>query len=587
MINKDSFFIVNVIQRVRRELPRYVWKSVQRLSPLFLISSVFELFSLALFLPLINALLNPASIHTNSILNELSLFFAFNNDQLFLLVLFSALTLLFFLKNGLIFIIMKYQSRVSYDLASKLSIEKYKEYMNESYTFHNQSNSSILLRNITQLPFELVTYLIIPITSIINEVFMLLCITVLITLYDPLLFFSLMLLTIPLYLIYNVLMKKRLKELSVQRNEQSAYLFRSGAQSMQAYREAVIHTKKPFFLSQFATNVIDYGKTFGRLTLLNAFSSKIVETVAVVGIFTIFLMGYVLDKNLIQIANFLVVFALAAFRLIPSMNKLILSNNYIKSSMYVLDYFQDLTPSTSREETPTQPERLNFTNEFRLENISFSHHAEKSPTLNGISLTVKKGETIGIVGPSGSGKTTLIDVLLKLYPHEGKLYVDKTVIDSTNLNAYYQLISYVPQNIVLIDASLLANVAFGIPTEYIDYEKVERVIEQAQLSTLIAELDEGMETRVGENGMLLSGGQRQRIGIARALYHGGEILIFDEATSALDNETEFQLTEAIQQLAEQNLTVIIVAHRLETLKYCNQLYQLENGNLIPTSLTKS
>lgn len=475
-------------------------------------------------------------------------------------------------------------------MASRLSLEKYNSYLNKPYAFHSNNNTAILLRNFTQMPFDLIQYLILPFIAIINESFILLLITTAITIYDPLLFWSLVIFVAPFLFIYSTIYKKKLKEISTIRDKESAYLYKLGLQSMEAFREIVVFNKLEYFKPIYKKTVNRFTKSISEAYTINSFSPKFVETVAVLAIFSIFISGYFFNKNLSELAQFLIIFAIAAFRIIPSLNKIILYSNYIKSSFFIFDHFNifddEVEPNHSKKNHLEKTEDIQFNKQLELKNVSFAFENKTDTVLKNLNLNIKKGETIGIIGTSGSGKSTLLNILLRLHEEQtGGIFIDGKKIDKSSLAAWYKLVSYVPQNITLLDASITENIAFGIPTKEIDTILLNKVIQQAQLESFINQLSEGVNTQIGEKGIKISGGQRQRIGIARALYHGGKILIFDEATSSLDMETEEMLTEAINNISHKELTIIIVAHRIQTLKYCDVIYKLEKGEIISNQQT--
>jgi ABC-type multidrug transport system fused ATPase/permease subunit len=468
---------------------------------------------------------------------------------------------------------------MAFDLAGKLAFEKYCSYLNKSYGFYNDNNTAVLLRNFSQLPFDLVSYLIIPFIAIVNELFVLLLIVLSITFFNPLLFWSLIFFTAPLLIIYNRVFKKQLKQVSEARDGQSATMFKSGHQSMEAYREIVLFNKKEYFKKSFKKNLDAYGLSNGQLYFLNTFSPKVVESVAILGIFSIFISGYLFNKEIAVLAQFLLVFALAAYKVIPSLNKIILFTNYIKSSSYIFQHFDTTNESVEKTTNSAQTDIV-FNRQLEIKDISFKYPGKEENVLKNVSLTIEKGLTIGIIGASGGGKTTLLNILLRLYEESsGGIYVDGKRIVKENISNWYKLVSYVPQNITLLDATVADNIAFGIEREEIDEARIREVIKLSQLDDFIIGLEKGIHTQIGEKGVKISGGQRQRIGIARALYHGGKIIIFDEATSSLDTETERELTEAINHISHKDYTIIIVAHRMQTLLYCDLIYKLHNGQL--------
>jgi ATP-binding cassette, subfamily B, bacterial PglK len=574
-----SNFITDTYKKIKNDLPDYVFQAVKRLIPIYLISTVFEIFGLVVLFPVIEIVLKPEYVNENKYLLFIYQQLHFTDTIMFVVFLFCSITLIFILKNLTIYLISNYQSRVAFKLAGKLSLEKYMSYIHKPYHFHAENNTGVLLRNITQIPFELITYIVLPFIAIVTELFILSLIVIGVTLYDPLLFWSLILLTVPFLFIYNKVYKSRLKEISERRNSESSLMYKLGLQSMEAFREITVFNKSEYFKPLFQKTLGSYTKSMADIYLMNIFSPKIVETVAILGIFFIFILGYILNKDLTTLAQFLIIFAIAAYRVIPSLNKIILCSNYIKSSFYIFQFFHKSDDVVTAARIPQSPP-LPFEDKMEIKDLSFGFADKSEKVLKNISLEIKKGSTIGIIGPSGAGKTTLLNILLRLFEEtSGGIYVDGVKIDKQNLSSWYKLVSYVPQNITILDGSFIENIAFGIADKEVDHDLLKKVVRQAQLDDFINGLPNGLESQIGEKGIKISGGQRQRVGIARALYHGGKILVFDEATSALDTETEKMLTESINNISHKEHTIIIVAHRIQTLKYCDSIYQLQHGKL--------
>jgi len=578
-----SFFLLDTYRKIKNNLPDYVLKSIIKLIPIYLISSIFEIFGLVVLFPVVKVIVEPTYLQKNKYASFIFEIFNFKSNISFVLFLFSSITIIFIIKNLIILAITKKQTNVAFNLASSLSLEKYKSYLNKPYSFHAENNTAVLLRNFTQMPFELILYVIMPFISILSEFFILLLIICAITIYDPVLFWSLVLFIAPFLFFYTKLYKKKLEEISKRRDTESTYMFKLGLQSMEAFREMMVFDKKDFFKPKYKKTVDTYSKSLSDIYLMNSFSPKIVETVAILAVFSIFIAGYLLNKDINTLAQFLIIFTIAAYRVIPSMNKIILSSNSIKSSSHVFQYFNKVDDSSLNEHVilnSNEINSINFKEKLEIKNLSFNFKTKDKNVLNNINLTINNGQTIGIIGSSGAGKTTLLNVLLRLYEETtGGIYVDGIKIEKANLQLWYKLVSYVPQNITLLDGSIIENIAFGIPIEKTDNDLLKKVIIQAQLEDFVTSLPENLNTEIGEKGIKISGGQRQRIGIARALYHGGKILIFDEATSSLDTETEQMLTESINNISHKELTIIIVAHRIQTLKYCDAIYKIENGEI--------
>jgi ABC-type bacteriocin/lantibiotic exporter with double-glycine peptidase domain len=274
-----------------------------------------------------------------------------------------------------------------------------------------------------------------------------------------------------------------------------------------------------------------------------------------------------------SLAALLGVYAVAAYRIMPSINRIMIALNGLNSTQYTLPIVSQINDFDEQAIEEEQP--INFNKDIELKNISFKYPKAESDLIKDFSLTIKRGEVIGIRGQSGGGKTTLMNIILGfLSPTSGSLKVDGKVIDAKNVTAWQHKLGYVQQEVFLLDATLAENIAFGVDEKEIDINKVHKVIEQASLISLVDSLQHGINTRVGERGAQLSGGQRQRVGIARALYFDSEVLFFDEATSALDPQTEIEINESIRSLSKQGLTMVIIAHRETSLEGVDRIIEM-------------
>jgi ABC-type multidrug transport system fused ATPase/permease subunit len=223
-------------------------------------------------------------------------------------------------------------------------------------------------------------------------------------------------------------------------------------------------------------------------------------------------------------------------------------------------------------------EKLPVTREVKIDGITYHYPNSDKLIFDNASVSFPIGKSIGIVGPSGAGKTTVIDILLGLLNLQGGRVLADDVDIKTHYREWLANVGYIPQMIFLLDADIRKNVAFGIPEEEIDDDKLWYALKEAQLDEFVKTLPEGVHTGIGERGIRLSGGQRQRIGIARALYNDPEVLILDEATSALDNDTEAAIMDSVNRLHGKK-TLIIIAHRLQTIEKCDMVYRVENGQI--------
>ena len=254
----------------------------------------------------------------------------------------------------------------------------------------------------------------------------------------------------------------------------------------------------------------------------------------------------------------------------------------IKGSSYVFDILKTYKSGDDLEWNKKYTS-VNFSESIELSNVYFKYPEKDKYALEKINLEIKKGATVGLIGESGSGKSTLGKLLLRLIQEErGEFKIDGKPMDKSDVCGWNDLVGYVQQDFYLLDASLAENIAFGFDENEIDYEKIDKVIEQVQLKEVVQGLKQGIHTPIGEFGGKLSGGQRQRIAIARALYKEVQILLFDEATSALDGETEHAIMKTLYGLKELNLTLIIIAHRITTLENCDLIFEMDKGRVKET-----
>jgi ATP-binding cassette subfamily B protein len=302
--------------------------------------------------------------------------------------------------------------------------------------------------------------------------------------------------------------------------------------------------------------------------------------VEALGMLMIATLAYFLAKQpngVAQAVPILGALALAAQRLLPLMQQAYSSWSNLRQNQYSLKDTLEFLDQPLPCELDSSSAPITFAKEITLDNISFSYSADAESILKDLSLTIPKGSRIGFIGETGSGKSTLLDIIMGLLqPTSGALKIDGEKIDSSNLRSWQKHVAHVPQSIFLADGTIAENIAFGLPLDQIDEVRVRQAAEQAQIHDIIEKLPNGYQTMVGERGIRLSGGQRQRLGIARAIYKQADVIIFDEATSALDNDTEKAVMEAIDKLSNE-LTILIIAHRLSTLKNCSSIVRLDKG----------
>ena len=554
------------------------------LAILMIIGSVLELLAVAVFNPFIEVLMQTSSIEDDSFLK---LFFAhihLNGIEQYLVVLSALIAVIYLVKNIYLSFLQNVILSFSYTTRMNLATRLLTTYMNEPYTFHLSKNIAEMQRCLQSDTSQFMTLIS---SGLQLTVEMVTCLALAAYLFHTshsitVVIGVLLLLCIGLFFMIS---KKVSSRLGRQNENYNAKLFQWINQSLGGIKELKILQREGYFIDSYKTNYkkLIWGARVNEL--IAALPKYIVETVAMVGlVFAIIiklLFGHgALETFIPQIA----VFAVAAFRLLPSVGRV---NAYINSIMYnkaSLDMiYDDLKEIDSEpvQEIEWQGEKENwiFKKGVTVEHVSYHYPDSDTEVLHDISLEIPKGKTVALIGPSGAGKTTLADIILGLLPPvSGVVRMDdKNVYE--NLRSWRQKLGYIPQSIYLSDDTIRNNVAFGIYEAQIDDNAIWKALEKAQLKEFVQGLEKGLDTYVGDRGVRLSGGQRQRIGIARALYHDPEILVLDEATSALDSSTEQAVMESIESL--QGLkTMIIIAHRLTTIKNADLVYEVSGGNVI-------
>jgi ATP-binding cassette, subfamily B, bacterial PglK len=337
--------------------------------------------------------------------------------------------------------------------------------------------------------------------------------------------------------------------------------------------------KENYFLEYFSSSSKKHASIESKLQLVAHLPRYLIEAMAFGSMIIIVILLILNGYNFATIAPTLTLFALASYRILPAMQQIHYALTHLRYSGNLMQRLEkDLASLDTVTYKPKNHEKLNFNNEVILSSINYRYPFAKLKALKNICIEIKTKGSIGIVGASGSGKTTLINIILGLIkPDDGKILVDKTEINQTNIRNWQNIIGYVPQQIYILDDNVINNIAFGVNASEIDIEKVKKVAKIANIHNFIMnELSDGYQTNLGERGAKISGGERQRIGIARALYNQPKVLILDEATSSLDNLSEEEVINEVKKLSK-SITIIIVAHRLTTVENCDEIYLLENG----------
>ncbi|MBE9055496.1 ABC transporter ATP-binding protein [Sphaerospermopsis sp. LEGE 08334] len=563
---------------------------------LFILISGLEIFGTGMIAPFILIATSPDKIKNIYWLDLMYNQMNFNSEQQFLILLGLVVVIAFCLKAFLAFNAQKTVFKFSFDLRSELSCKLLKVYIEAPYSYHLRLNSSTLIQNIISTTDSVCVHVLSTFLTFISNTIIVIALMLLLIKTNA---FALILIALLLLISFGLLhpMKDRLARWNKERFYAYGKMICITNHGLGSLKETRVIGCESYFEQQMEEQSKIYAKTNTLSSAYGNLSRFVLEPLMIS-----FLIGFTflfisLNRNEIEsLTGVLGIFALASVRLLPAVGNLISGINVIRGNSYSLDQlFFDLkelerekliTDFDSHSLLPSNnQQKFQFSDKVIVDRLTFQYPNTTINVLEDISLSIRKGESIGLIGKSGAGKTTLVDVILGLFiPQFGDIKVDGVSVYS-NLRAWQNMLGYVPQSIFLIDDTLERNIAFGVPDHLIDLNKLKKAIEMAQLSELVEQLPEGVKTVVGERGVLLSGGQRQRVGIARVLYHEREILVFDEATAALDSETEHLITEATKALAG-NKTIIIIAHRLSTIEHCDCIYQLEQGRIIKSGSYK-
>ncbi len=569
--------IFGTLVKLKEVLPHSYRKKSFKMMLLLFLNSLLEMVGLAAFLPLFSVILQPGVIHSHPILSPIYTTIGFISDNQFILTLAALIVLAIVVKNVASLYIVRSQARFSLSLYQHFAHLLHQLYYSKGFPFFKKTNSNVILRNINTIPSQFANQMVLPMFNLLNEMLVMVLILVGLLLYDAKAIILLAMTILPIFLLFYNWVKGRSLRLETEVNAIAPKLGQSIFQSIHGFADVEITNTQ----QRFRKRISDY---IGRLvqlsikrTVYNAAPTKVIETGMVITIFVITIYGLYFLPDRAGLTALLGIFALAAYRILPSVNRIMLALISIKGYQFTFDVINEVKGFTSDQ---TVTEKISFEQAIRINNLSFRFPDSNSNVLNHINLTIQKGESVGFIGVSGSGKTTLMNLLLGFWqPTEGSITIDGIPLTRHTLSSWRDRIGYVQQEVYIIDASVAENVAFGLTKDEIDGAKLQRVLQQASLWDFVQTMPNGVETNIGERGTKLSGGQRQRVGIARALYAGADVLFFDEATSALDTQTEDEITESIRSLADGKLTLIIIAHRETTLKYCDRIVNISKGKI--------
>ncbi len=578
MQSKNSLF--NLISRLWLHIALKRRRQFGILLIMMIVASFTEVFSIGAILPFLGVLTAPQKVFDHALAQPVIQFLNLTSpDQLLLplTVLFCTAVLI----AGCMRVLLIWATmRLSFGTGSDISLDIYRRTLYQPYAVHASRNSSEVIAGITAKANTVIFGTLIPILTIISSLFMLCAILAAIIYVNPLIAFVAF---GGFGLLYFSIIKFSRKRLILTGDciaREGANVHKSLQEGLSGIRDVLIDGSQAVYCQIYRDSDFPMRRALGDQSFIGTAPRYLMESL---GMLLIAILAYILafqPDGVSKAIPILGALALGAQRLLPvlqqtysSVSSIVGSQASLRDTLELLDQ-----PLPSYINKPIS-EPLPFNKAIVLNQLSFRYGSESAWVLNKLDVNIAKGSRVGIIGSTGGGKSTMLDIVMGLLdPSEGSLEIDGRIVDETNKRAWQSHIAHVPQAIFLADSSIAENIAFGVPKAKIDYERVKLAAQQAQIADAIESWPLKYKTFVGERGVRLSGGQRQRIGIARALYKQADVIIFDEATSALDSETELAVMQAIDNLSN-NLTIIIIAHRLTTLKNCSQIIELAGGRV--------
>lgn len=469
-------------------------------------------------------------------------------------------------------------------IGTQIADRLYAHYLQQNWQFHASGSSSQLTKQVSTEAMRITGGIIQPLMQMNAKIVLALLISISIVVYNPIIaIIGLTIFSLAYFLLYKIV-RKKLVDNGRQLSQVSTVRFRLMNEGFGGIKDVLLLNRSQDFINRFQSSGRIYARAQGLNTAISQVPRYFMELIAFGTMVGLVLLLIKLHRgNLGEVLPVLAVYALAAFKLLPALQQIYSSIAQIKGSLAAFEAVKiDLEHSLIKKSLTEQivPPHIHLKKNIVLSEVSFTYPNKLKPAVDGVSMTIPLNSVIGLVGSSGSGKSTLIDLLLGLLtPQSGHLYMDDICITSENKRAWQDTLGFVPQSIFLSEGTIAENIAFGLPATDIDIKQIHKALELANLTELVEQLPNGINTKVGERGVQLSGGQRQRIGIARALYHEADVLIFDEATSALDGITEKIIMDAIHDFSGEK-TIIMIAHRLKTVQKCDIIYLMDHGKII-------
>lgn len=551
---------------------------------MMIFGAVLEACSVSMVIPVVGVVIDENSIQKYEIVRNIYNALHMQSITQFALLMMTALILIFIIKNIYLYWQLKLMYRFVYTNQFRTSERMMKNYLRKGYEFYLNADTAVIQRNITSDVNNMYA-LILSLLQLISEVIVFVVLLGVMVASDWKMTVIIALPLLATLFIIKKVVKPIMNKAGKENQDFYSGLFKWISQTVQGIKEVKIAGKEQYFTEEYIKCGRGYVNAVQKYTLYNSIPRLLIETVCIAS-----LVGYMMilvsqGESVKEVTAVLSAFVVAAVRMMPCANRI---NNQLTSMAFYQPFFMGVSDNlqdeisgknTDMSFAEVAKEKLPVKKSIELRDITY-HYPNAEPLIfDHADMEIPVGAAVGIVGASGAGKTTVVDILLGLLDIQtGGVYADGVSIKE-NYRSWLKNVGYIPQMIFMLDDTIRKNVAFGIAGEEIDEERLWEVLKEAQLDEFVKSLPEGADTSIGERGIRISGGQRQRIGIARALYYDPEVLILDEATSALDNDTEAAIMDSINSLHGRK-TLIIIAHRLQTIEKCDMIYRVENGKAV-------
>jgi ATP-binding cassette subfamily B protein len=573
--------IKNNLKRVWRNLTPQRKVYFTLLLGLMTIASFMEAISISAVLPFIGVLSNPEKVFAHPSAQFFIDLLNIQSQGELLLPFTISFCILIFVGIALRLLLLWAQNRLGYGTSALFSNSIYIRTLYQPYSVHISRNSSEVITSVTGKAASILGSFINPLMNLVASSVTITAIIITLFTINPYVALSTFFGFGILYVGITLTVRNKLSVNSMVLSRESVQMVKALQEGLGGIRDVLIDGTQGTYASIFNRAQNKYNKSAANNLIVGNSPRYIVEFLGIIFICIIAYQLVLQGEGFVSAVPTLAALALGAQRLLPALQTLYFNWTALRGGQdSVLDGLEFLEQPLPEHAHMVNPPPIKFEKSIKMENLSFKYNPEGAIVLKNLNITLEKGKRYGFVGTTGCGKSTLLDVIMGLLePTKGYLKIDNNIIDIDNYRSWQVILSHVPQAIYLSDTSLAENIAFGVEPDKIDMNKVQEAAQKAQIAEIIESLPQKYETFVGERGIRLSGGQRQRIGIARALYKNAQVIVFDEATSALDNETELAVMEGIEQLAD-DLTILIVAHRVSTLKRCDKIFRMDKGEVI-------